>query len=39
MQQVIYDAIGFCVAVVATIAITIYAKKALRKLQADEELC
>ncbi|XP_039128918.1 uncharacterized protein LOC120265060 [Dioscorea cayenensis subsp. rotundata] len=38
MQQVIYDAIGFCVAVVATIAITIYAKKALRKLQAEEEL-
>ncbi|KAJ0964106.1 hypothetical protein J5N97_029228 [Dioscorea zingiberensis] len=38
MEQVIYDALGFCVAVVATIAITIYAKKALRTLQVEEEL-
>ncbi|RWR80703.1 transmembrane protein 64 isoform X1 [Cinnamomum micranthum f. kanehirae] len=38
LQQIIYDAIGFCVAVAATAAVTIYAKRTLQKLQTEEEL-
>ncbi|XP_042389085.1 uncharacterized protein LOC121980886 [Zingiber officinale] len=38
MQQIVYDAIGFCVAAAATAAITIYAKRTLRTLQAEDEL-
>ncbi|XP_042378253.1 uncharacterized protein LOC121971174 [Zingiber officinale] len=38
MQQIIYDAIGFCVAAAATAAITIHAKRTLQTLQAEEEL-
>ncbi|KAG8080636.1 hypothetical protein GUJ93_ZPchr0007g5489 [Zizania palustris] len=39
VDQIIYNGIGFSVAAVSTAAITIYAKKALQKLQADDELC
>ena len=39
MDQIIYNGIGFMVAAVSTAAITIYAKKALQKLQAEDELC
>ncbi|KAK3126977.1 hypothetical protein QOZ80_7AG0566330 [Eleusine coracana subsp. coracana] len=39
VDQIIYNGIGFTVAAVSTAAITIYAKKALQKLQAEDELC
>ena len=39
MDQIIYNGIGFTVAAVSTAAITIYAKKALQKLQAEDEIC
>ncbi|XP_052163251.1 uncharacterized protein LOC127780387 [Oryza glaberrima] len=39
VDQIIYNGLGFSVAAVSTAAITIYAKKALQKLQADDELC
>ncbi|KAL6611270.1 hypothetical protein ACP70R_039198 [Stipagrostis hirtigluma subsp. patula] len=39
VDQIIYNGIGFSVAAVSTAAITIYAKKALQKLQAEDELC
>ncbi|KAL6871488.1 hypothetical protein ACP4OV_014317 [Aristida adscensionis] len=39
LDQIIYNGIGFSVAAVSTAAITIYAKKALQKLQADEDMC
>ncbi|VAH45750.1 unnamed protein product [Triticum turgidum subsp. durum] len=39
VDQIIYNGIGFAVAAVSTAAITIYAKKALQKLQAEDELC
>ncbi|KQK16362.1 uncharacterized protein LOC100836843 [Brachypodium distachyon] len=38
VDQIIYNGIGFSVAAVSTAAITIYAKKALQKLQAEDEL-
>ena len=38
VEQVLYDALGFGAALAATVAITIYAKKALQTLQAEEEL-
>uniref|UniRef100_A0A0E0AJF5 VTT domain-containing protein n=1 Tax=Oryza glumipatula TaxID=40148 RepID=A0A0E0AJF5_9ORYZ len=38
VDQIIYNGLGFSVAAVSTAAITIYAKKALQKLQADDEL-
>ncbi|XP_058104684.1 uncharacterized protein LOC131248421 [Magnolia sinica] len=38
VQQIIYDALGFCVALAATIAITVYAKRALQNLQIEDEL-
>uniref|UniRef100_A0ACD5UYE8 Uncharacterized protein n=1 Tax=Avena sativa TaxID=4498 RepID=A0ACD5UYE8_AVESA len=39
VDQIIYNVIGFTIAAVSTAAITIYAKKALQKLQAEDELC
>jgi hypothetical protein len=39
VDQIIYNGIGFTIAAVSTAAITIYAKKALQKLQAEDELC
>ncbi|XP_062187253.1 uncharacterized protein LOC133890747 [Phragmites australis] len=39
VDQIICNGIGFAVAAVSTAAITIYAKKALQKLQAEDELC
>ncbi|XP_078445673.1 uncharacterized protein LOC144714774 [Wolffia australiana] len=38
VEQIIYDVLGFCTAAGATVAITCYAKKALRRLQAEDEL-
>uniref|UniRef100_A0A1D1Z678 TVP38/TMEM64 family membrane protein slr0305 n=1 Tax=Anthurium amnicola TaxID=1678845 RepID=A0A1D1Z678_9ARAE len=39
VEQVVYDVLGFCGAVVATIAITVYAKKTLQmKLQTEDVL-
>ncbi|CAA6673610.1 unnamed protein product [Spirodela intermedia] len=38
VEQIIWDVLGFCAAVAATIAITVYAKKTLQRLQAEEEL-
>lgn len=38
VDQIIYNGIGFTVAAASTAAITIYAKKALQKLQAEEEI-
>ncbi|XP_062189292.1 uncharacterized protein LOC133892491 [Phragmites australis] len=38
VDQIIYNGIGFSIAAVSTAAITIYAKKALQKLQAEDEL-
>ncbi|XP_077245719.1 uncharacterized protein LOC143885434 [Tasmannia lanceolata] len=37
-QQIIYNGLGFCVAVAATVAITLYSKRTLQNLQAEEEL-
>jgi len=39
VDQIIYNGIGFTIAAVSTAAITIYAKKALQKLQVEDELC
>ncbi|KAJ6836145.1 uncharacterized protein M6B38_300730 [Iris pallida] len=39
LEQVLYDAIGFGVAVATTTAITVYARRALQTLQADDEPC
>jgi uncharacterized membrane protein YdjX (TVP38/TMEM64 family) len=39
VDQIIYNVIGFTIAAVSTAAITIYAKKALQKLQTEDELC
>jgi hypothetical protein len=39
VDQIIYNGIGFTIAAVSTAAITTYAKKALQKLQAEDELC
>ncbi|WOL10606.1 hypothetical protein Cni_G19365 [Canna indica] len=39
MQQVIYDAIGFCIAAAATAAITIYAKRTVQTIQLEDEVC
>lgn len=36
--QIVFDVLGFGLAVGATIVITVYAKKALRRLQLEEEL-
>ncbi|XP_008780018.1 uncharacterized protein LOC103699788 [Phoenix dactylifera] len=38
MEQIIYDALGFIAAVAATAAITVYAKRTLQTLQAEDEL-
>ncbi|XP_010919177.1 uncharacterized protein [Elaeis guineensis] len=38
VEQIIYDALGFIVAVAATAAITVYAKRTLQTLQAEDEL-
>jgi len=38
VEQALYDALGFGAALAATAAITIYAKRALQTLQAEEEL-
>ncbi|MQM11062.1 hypothetical protein Taro_043961 [Colocasia esculenta] len=38
VEQIIYDVLGFCVAVAATTAITLYAKKSLQALQTEDEL-
>jgi hypothetical protein len=38
VDQIIYNGIGFTIAAASTAAITIYAKKALQKLQAEEEI-
>ncbi|XP_068635165.1 uncharacterized protein [Aristolochia californica] len=38
VQQIVCNAIGFCVTVGATAAITIYAKRALGKLQIEDQL-
>ncbi|XP_029123058.1 uncharacterized protein [Elaeis guineensis] len=38
VEQILYDALGFLAAIAATAAITIYAKKTLQKLQAEDEL-
>ncbi|KAK8944694.1 hypothetical protein KSP39_PZI008346 [Platanthera zijinensis] len=38
LQQVIYDVLGFSAALAATVAITIYAKRALQTLQAEDEI-
>ncbi|KAF9616920.1 hypothetical protein IFM89_032990 [Coptis chinensis] len=37
-QQILYNGLGFCVTVAATATITVYAKRALKKLQTEEEL-
>lgn len=37
-EQIIYNSVGFGVGLAATIAITVYAKKALQNLQVEEEL-
>jgi hypothetical protein len=39
VDHIIYNLIGFTNTAVSTAAITIYAKKALQKLQAEDELC
>ncbi|XP_020586883.1 uncharacterized protein LOC110029097 [Phalaenopsis equestris] len=38
LQQIIYDSVGFCAALTATIAITIYSKRTLHTLQVMDEL-
>ncbi|XP_008803302.2 TVP38/TMEM64 family membrane protein slr0305-like [Phoenix dactylifera] len=38
VEQIIYDALGFFAAIAATAAITVYAKRTLQTLQAEEEL-
>lgn len=38
LDQIIYNGIGFTIAAASTAAITIYAKKALQKLQAEDEI-
>lgn len=38
LEQIVYDALGFCATLAATVAITIYAKRALLTLQVEEEL-
>jgi hypothetical protein len=38
VDQIIYNGIGFTIAATSTAAITIYAKKALQKLQAEDEI-
>ncbi|KAL6008002.1 hypothetical protein ACLOJK_033507 [Asimina triloba] len=38
VQQIIYDGLGFCVALAATAAVTIYAKRTLQNLQKEDEL-
>jgi hypothetical protein len=38
MDQIIYNVVGFTIAATSTAAITIYAKKALQRLQLEEEL-
>ncbi|OEL19108.1 hypothetical protein BAE44_0019886 [Dichanthelium oligosanthes] len=38
VDQIIYNGIGFTIAAASTAAITIYAKKALHKLQAEDEI-
>jgi hypothetical protein len=38
VDQIIYNGIGFTVAAASTATITIYAKKALQRLQAEEEI-
>lgn len=38
MDQIIYNVVGFTIAAASTAAITIYAKKALQRLQLEEEL-
>ncbi|RWR87559.1 transmembrane protein 64 isoform X1 [Cinnamomum micranthum f. kanehirae] len=37
VQQIICDVLGFCTAIAATAAITIYAKRALKSLQIEDE--
>lgn len=37
-QQLFYDSVGFCTALAATIAITVYSKRTLHTLQLAEEL-
>ncbi|KAK1324336.1 hypothetical protein QJS10_CPA01g02623 [Acorus calamus] len=36
VPQILYDVLGFCATLAATIAITAYAKRTLQKLQAEE---
>lgn len=38
LQQAIYDVLGFSAALAATVAITIYAKRALQTLQVEDEI-
>ncbi|KAG1362349.1 TVP38/TMEM64 family membrane protein [Cocos nucifera] len=38
VEQILYDALGFFAAIAATAAITVYAKRTLQKLQAEDEL-
>ncbi|KAJ8632266.1 hypothetical protein MRB53_025602 [Persea americana] len=38
VQQIICDVLGFCTAIAATAAITIYAKRALKSLRIEDEL-
>lgn len=38
LQQIIYNLVGFCIASASTICITVYAKRALQIIQAEDEL-
>lgn len=37
VEQILYDALGFGIALAATVAVTIYAKRALQTLQVEGE--
>ncbi|XP_077235239.1 uncharacterized protein LOC143877210 [Tasmannia lanceolata] len=37
VQQIVYNSLGFCGALAATVAVTMYSKRTLQNLQAEEE--
>jgi hypothetical protein len=38
VQQIIFNALGFCLTVATTIIITVYAKRRLKELQEEDKM-